>query len=80
MRIVQIIPTVSFGDAVSNDARAISRVISEMGYKTGIYAENIDPRVNDASVHKINKLPKLKKDDIVIFNHSTGTDLCYKLL
>lgn len=79
MKIVQVIPTVSFGDAVSNDARAICKVISEMGYKTGIYAENIDPRVNDPFVHRINKLPRLKKNDIVIFNHSTGTDLCYKL-
>ena len=79
MRIIQVLPTVSFGDAVSNDARAIRRVISEMGYKTGIYAENIDPRIKDPFVHRINKLPKLKKNDIVIFNHSTGTDLCYKL-
>lgn len=79
MKIIQVIPTVSFGDAVSNDARAISRVISEMGYKTGIYAENIDPRVKDTDVHKIEKLPKLYDDDIVILNHSTGTALCYKL-
>ncbi len=69
-------PTVSFGDAVSNDARAICKVISEMGYKTGIYAENIDYRINDSDIHRIGKLPKLNKNDIVIFNHSTGTELC----
>ena len=79
MKIIQVIPTVSFGDAVSNDARAICRVISEMGYKTGIYAENIDSRIRDPFLHKITRLPELKRDDIVIFNHSTGTDLCYKL-
>ncbi len=79
MKIIQVMPTVSFGDAVSNDARAIRKVISEMGYKTGIYAENVDSRVSDPFVHKISKLPKLKKDDVIIFNHSTGTDLCYKL-
>jgi len=72
-------PTVSFGDAVSNDARAIARVISEMGYSTAIYAENVDLRVKDKFVRGISKLPKLGKKDIVIFNHSTGTDLCYSL-
>lgn len=79
MKILQIMPTVSFGDAVSNDARAIDKVISDMGYKTGIYAENIDARLSYKSVHKISELPKTTKDDIIIFNHSTGTDLCYKL-
>ena len=79
MNIVQVLPTISFGDAVSNDARAIAKVISEMGYKTGIYAENVDSRINDPFVKKLSKLPKLNDDDIVIFNHSTGTELCYKL-
>lgn len=79
MKIIQVMPTVSFGDAVSNDARAISKVISEMGYKTGIYAYNVDQRIKDANVHKISKLPKLSDEDIVIFNHSTGTELCYDL-
>ena len=79
MKIIQVMPTVSFGDAVSNDARAICRVISEMGYKTGIYAENVDSRLRDPYVRKIARMPQINKDDIVIFNHSTGTDLCYKL-
>ncbi len=79
MRIIQVIPTVSFGDAVSNDARAICKVIAEMGYKTGIYAENIDYKINDPHVHRLSKLPRLTNEDIVIFNHSTGTELCKQL-
>ena len=79
MKIVQIMPTVSFGDAVSNDARAISRVMSEMGYKNFIYAENVDPRIKEPFVRKLAKTPDINDDDIVIFNHSTGTDLCYEL-
>lgn len=78
MKIIQIMPTVSFGDAVSNDARAVRKVISELGYKTAIYAENIDPRIKDPFVHKITRLTSIKDDDIVIFNHSTGTELCYR--
>ena len=79
MKIIQVMPTVSFGDAVSNDARAIAKVIDEMGYDTAIYVENLDPRVKDKFVHKIEKLPKIGKNDVVIFNHSTGTKLCYSL-
>ena len=80
MNVVQILPTVSYGDAVSNDAVAIAKVIEDMGYKTGIYAENVDTRLSDPLVHKIERLPRLRDSDIVIFNHSTGTDLCYKQL
>lgn len=79
MRVIQIMPTVSFGDAVGNDARAICRVIGEMGYDSAIYAENIDSRLSDKNIQKIRYLPSLNKEDIVIFNHSTGTDLCYRL-
>ncbi|MBQ9116205.1 MAG: glycosyltransferase family 4 protein [Clostridia bacterium] len=79
MKIIQVMPTVSFGDAVSNDARAIAKVIAEMGYKTAIYAENVDQRIKDPLVHRINKLPSIDKNDVVIFNHSTGTELCYSL-
>lgn len=72
-------PTISYGDAVGNDALAIKKVISEMGYQTGIYAENIDARVKDSDVYQISQLPELKDEDIIIFNHSTGTDLCDSL-
>lgn len=79
MKVLQIMPTVSYGDAVSNDARALASVIAEMGYKTGIYAENIDAHVSDPFVRHISKLPKTDPSDVLIFNHSTGTDLCYKI-
>ena len=79
MKILQIMPTVSFGDAVSNDARAISRLLTDKGYKNAIYAENIDPRIKDPFVKSISKLPSIKNEDIIIFNHSTGTKLCYEL-
>ena len=79
MKIIQVMPTVSFGDAVSNDARAIAKVIDEMGYKTAIYAENVDSRIKDKHVHKISRLQNIGRKDVVIFNHSTGTKLCYSL-
>lgn len=34
MRVVQLLPTLSFGDAIGNDTIALKGVISEMGYST----------------------------------------------
>lgn len=41
MKIYQLLPTLAFGDAVSNDALALEKVIQKMGYKTEIFAESL---------------------------------------
>ncbi len=79
LKILQILPTISYGDAVGNDTIAIKKVIEEMGYETGIYAENIDKRYVNSVARKIDKIPKLNKDDILIYHKSTGTDLSFTL-
>lgn len=80
MKIIQLITTIAYGDAVGNDAFAIMRVLRELGYETGIYAENIDDKLEKSQfVKHVSELPELEKNDIVIFNHSTGTELCYSL-
>lgn len=45
MKIYQLLPTLAFGDAVSNDALALEKVIREMGYKTEIFAETLMQRL-----------------------------------
>ena len=49
MRIIQLMPTISFGDAVGNDARAIGDILRELGCETQIYAENIDTRLPEGT-------------------------------
>ena len=44
MRIVQLLPTMAMGDAIGNDVLALSTVIRNMGFQTGIYAETVDRR------------------------------------
>lgn len=78
MRIIQILSELKYGDAVGNDAIAVCKVIEEMGYETGIYSEKIDDRLS-GPYYDISKLPRLYADDIVIFNHCTVSNLCYKL-
>ncbi|MBO4493820.1 MAG: glycosyltransferase [Ruminococcus sp.] len=79
MRVVQLLTTLSFGDAIGNDTIALKGVIGDMGYKTDIYAENIDKRLPDGIAKKAAKLRDLKKDDVLIYHKSTGTDLTFKL-
>ena len=79
MKIVQLLPTLSYGDGVGNDTLAIDKIIKELGYDTMIYAENIDPRVDKRLVKNIDKMSKLHTEDIIIYHLSTGTVLNEKL-
>lgn len=78
MRVVQLLPTMSFGDAIGNDTIALRGAIEEMGYATEIYADNIDKRLPADTAKKADKLRDLKKDDIVIYHKSTGTDMTFR--
>lgn len=79
MRIIQLLPTISFGDAVGNDTRAIRTILEEMGYETQIYAENIDPKLPRGTAYHVDKIPELEPDDVIIYHASTGTELNYRL-
>ena len=57
MRIIQLLPTLSYGDGVGNDVIAIDQIIKDMGYKTKIYAENIDTRIKKGLRIKLKKCP-----------------------
>ena len=72
MLVLQLLPTISYGDAVSNDALTLEKVIKRMGYKTAIYAQSIDIRFPKGTAKEIRKLPKLSEHDVVIFHLSTG--------
>lgn len=79
MRIIQLLPTISFGDAVGNDTRAIEKILKEMGYETRIYAENIDPRLPEGTAYPVDQIPEMEPEDVIIYHASTGTELNYRL-
>lgn len=80
MKVLQILPTLSLGDGVSNDCRAIKRALKSRGYHTEIYAENMDHRLPANEVMSVHKLPRILKDDIVLYHLSTGTRLNDQIL
>lgn len=79
MRIIQLLPTLSFGDAIGNDTIALKGALCDMGFDTGIYAENIDKRLPSDIAKGIDKLRGLKDEDIILYHKSTGTELTFRL-
>ena len=77
MRIIQMLSTIAYGDAVSNDTIAMEKIIKEMGYDTKIYAESIVPPLDKKTAVSVDKLTDVHQDDIIIFHMSTGSKLNY---
>ena len=74
MNIYQLLPTISYGDAIGNYVIAIQRLLLSMGYQSVIYAENIDFRIKNDLVKKIDNL-FVNTDDILIYHLSTASEL-----
>lgn len=76
--VFQLMPNLSFGDAVSQDALAIKRVLREMGIHTEIFARYIDPRL--ISQCRPIKALRATRNDVLLFHHSIGTPLAERFL
>lgn len=72
MRIFQLLPVIAFGDAVGNDTRALKNALIEAGYETEIYADVVDSRLPKETAQRYDMMPKLEKDDVIIYHLSTG--------
>lgn len=79
MRVIQMLATMAYGDAVGNDALAIDKALKTAGYNTCIYAENIGKRIPAGTVQHISAVPKLTGEDIILYHLSVGTDLNRKI-
>ena len=58
---IQILPTLGWGDAVGNDTRAIHRILKEEGYDSVIAAEAVDARIPKEEATEIGKLPEIRE-------------------
>lgn len=67
MRIFQVIENIVFGDAISNHAINIYKLLKENGFETAIYAVNFDTRLDKTMVYSIKEMPELEKDDLIIY-------------
>lgn len=75
VQIHQILPSISYGDAISNHALEIRNILKRWGYKSEIYAQNIHPKL--AHVTKV--YTEYKKhsspENILIFHFSIGSGI-----
>lgn len=79
MKIIQLLPTLAYGDAVGNDALALKKLIAGMGYDTAVYAENIDRKLPHGTAFPLHSMQKLKKEDVLIYHFAIGCDLNERL-
>ncbi len=72
-RIIQFTPSISYGDAVSNDIFAMASELTKHGYENKIVAINIAPSVKN----KVTNFKGFvsKPSDIFIYHMSIGSDL-----
>lgn len=75
MRIVQMLPSLAYGDAIGNDTVALKKSLEEQGYDTAIYVKYIDGRLPEGTAQEVSKMPHMNKDDIVLYHMSTGSEL-----
>lgn len=73
-RIIQIVSSLNYGDAVGNDVMAIDRALAEEGYITGIFAQHIHRRIPFGKAYTLDRLPKLTEEDIIIYHFASQDD------
>lgn len=77
MKIVTLLSVFARGDAVSNDALAIHRFLTERGYPTLMAAEKAYYQPEGIQIVSAKSLSFIEPDDVVIYHLSTGTELNY---
>ncbi|MCK4250664.1 glycosyltransferase family 4 protein [candidate division WOR-3 bacterium] len=75
MKIHQILPTISPGDAIGNDVIEIRNILRKWGYKSDIYAQNIHPEMSKIAKKYIAYKKVSSKDNILIFHFSIGSEV-----
>ena len=75
MQIHQIMPSISYGDAVSGHALEIRDILREWGYESDIYAQNIHPRLKKI-VRAYTEYNKISSpENVLLFHFSIGSDI-----
>lgn len=73
MEINQFLPTISPRDAIGNEVIEIKKILTNWGYKSNIYAENIHPTIKARKYSEYSK--GSSKDNIALFHFSIGSGI-----
>lgn len=78
MKVVQLVPSLSYGDAIGNEVAAIHKILKANGYHAQVYAESIDPRRKDIA-QPTAQMGSLGPQDILLYHFAIGSELNLKL-
>ena len=74
IQINQILPSISYGDAISNHVLEIKEILKSWGYESEIYAHHIHPKLkNDAKLYTEYKNSSC--GNILLFHYSIGSEI-----
>lgn len=70
-RVIQLVSSLNFGDAVGNEVIAFKKVLQENGFSTEIYTNHIHKKIPVGTARFYRDMPPLKKDDVVIYHFAS---------
>ena len=73
MEIHQLLPNLSYGDAISNQAIALKRLLHSWGHTSEIFTQYIHPKVANECQHFSRYKPSA--ETITIYHHSIGSEV-----
>ncbi|MGH7819917.1 MAG: glycosyltransferase, partial [Candidatus Binatia bacterium] len=80
--VVQLVPNLAFGDAISQQALTLRRMLRQSGFASEIYAEHVDVRLK-GEARPYRRLREEQGDEArVLFHFSIGSEVtdAYRLL
>ncbi len=75
MKIIQVTPSLGYGDAVGNNVIAIDRLLKRNGYDCVVYSGQFDKRIpDDIKKRDIKDWRKPAREDVLIYHMASGWD------
>ncbi|MEK6691261.1 MAG: glycosyltransferase family 4 protein [Nitrospirota bacterium] len=73
--VYQILPNMSYGDAITNHVLVIKDILKELGYNTGVFSMNQDPRLSGLAQSYKDYRSLSSEDNILIYHFSIGSEI-----
>ena len=72
-RVHQVLATLGYGDAIGHEVLGIQRVLRGAGYRSEIFVDTADPRLEELTVDYREMVGAVDADDILIHHFSIGS-------
>jgi len=73
--IYQILPNMAYGDAITNHVIVIKDILKELGFTTGVFSMNKDPRLSNLADTLQDYKSVSSEDNLLIYHFSIGSKI-----